>query len=405
MKLSDAWLNLLDIEGSEKFNNKQVYSMLADFGVFKETPKLKLCVKIALENGLWNLVVSKPSNIQILDLKLKLQNEGFSYEVIDDIIGSFYEGEYNNAESRSHSSISEQITTCGLDLKIPKQILGRNVIKYHSNNTNGLNHLLYYIPDLNKDNNITIQSLDCSLKTIQEISLLNKDFFLSYRTSIDKVICLEFDITNNYGTTTSLNPNAILLHFAAFVISKEGRISSKTYITSIKKNEKYEIAKGAREINNSLPIEDIAAIIIYPENGDIDINSDYSMCSDKEFKKFNGKIEIEPFTKKCNDINIKLSNIQIWGNKSQCSIAFEVRGNTTANKGWRIGKQLRIAWFNKENRLIEKSDLFIGKTGWVGSRGGLHETWMNHSSVSLLYFKYIDLINIEEVSKVIISDL
>jgi hypothetical protein len=264
--------------------------------------------------------------------------------------------------------------------------------------------LLYYVPDLNKENNITIHSLDCSLKTIQEISLLNKDFF-SYGTSNNKVICLEFDITNNYDTRTFSNPQDVLLRFVAFVISKEGRISSKTYITSIKKNEKYEIAKGAREINNSLSIEDIAAIIISPENGDLDINSDYSICSDKEFKKFNGKIEIEPFTQKYNDINIKLSNIQIWGNKSKCSIAFEVTGNTTTNKGWQIGKQLRIAWFNKENRLIEKSNLFIGKTGYIGSRGGLHDTWMNYSSVSLLYFKYIDLINIEDVSKVIISDI
>lgn len=73
MNLSDAWISILDLEGSEYFNHNQVYSILADLEVFKETPKIKLVVKIALKNGLWNLINSQPSEIQVLDLRLKLQ--------------------------------------------------------------------------------------------------------------------------------------------------------------------------------------------------------------------------------------------------------------------------------------------------------------------------------------------
>lgn len=407
MILSDAWLNILDLEGSEKLNHNQVYSILADLGVFKETPKIRLVAKIALENGLWNLITSQPSEIQVLDLRLRLQNEGFANDVIDTIICSFYTipDRQKKQESISINTIDseEQSNTCS-DCDVLKNIFGKDVIKYHSNNSNELNKLIYHVPALNQYNDITIHTLNCSVKTIQELrQLSNSGMYFSLYGSNEQVICLEYDITNNFGTKLSNSPEDV--RFVTFVISKDGRINSKTYMTSIKKTDKYAISKGACEIKNSLPHEEIAAIIVIPENGDLDINSDYSHKSDIEFKKFRGFIEVEPFNKKFDDIDIVISNIQVWGSKKRCSISFETTGKTLIGKGWKIGKQLTIAWFNRENRLIETSNLFIGKTGFVGSRGGLHDTWMNNGCINLLFFKYIELgINIEDVSKILISD-
>lgn len=408
MNLSDALLNILDIEGSDKFNHNQIYSILADMGVFKETPKIRLIVKIALENGLWGLITTQPSEIQVLDFKLRLQNEGFANDVIDTIIGSFYtisDSQTNeNVVSRTSIDYEELGKVCN-DCDVLKKILGKDVIRYHSNDSEGLNNLLYHVPALNQYNDITIHTLNCSVKTEQELrELSHRDIYFSLYGSNEQVICLEYDITNNFRTNILSNaPEHI--RFVAFVICKDGRINSKTYITSINKTDKYAISKGVCEIKNSLPHEEIAAIIVIPENGDIDINSDYSHKSDIEFTKFRGAIEVEPFYKRFNDIDIDISNIQVWGSRKRCSICFETTGRTTIGKGWKIGKQLTIAWFNRDNRLIETSRLFVGKTGFVGSRGGLHDTWMSSGCVNLLFFKYIELgIDIEDVSKILISD-
>lgn len=409
MNLSDAWINILDLEGSEQFNQNQVYSILADLEVFKETPKIKLVVKIALENGLWNLINSQPSEIQVLDLRLKLQNEGFANDVIDTIIDSFYTIADTQKDQQNNSSNTidcEKQSNIRNNCDVLKKIFGKDVKKYHPNDSTDFNNLLYHVPALNQDNDITIHTLNCSIKTNQEIRELSRgSIYFPLYGSNEQVICLEYDISNNFETNKSSN-SPETLRFVAFVISRDSRIHSKTYITSIKKTDKYAISKGACKINNSLPFEEIAAIIIIPENGDLDINSDYSHQSDIEFKRFCRKIEVESFNNKgFNDIDIHISNIQVWGSKNRCSIGFEATGETSFKTGWKIGKQLTIAWFNRDNRLIETSKIFIGKTGYVGPRGGLHDTWMYKGCINLLFFKYIELsVDIENVSKILISD-
>ena len=142
--------------------------------------------------------------------------------------------------------------------------------------------------------------------------------------------------------------------------------------------------------------------MVIPENGDVDIDTEFSRQSDSDFKKFCGIIEIEQFY---GGFDILISNIQVWGSKKRCSICFEVTGETPYRTGWKIGKQLTIAWFNRDNRLIETSKIFIGKTGHVGPRGGLYDTWMSKGSINVLYFKLINLgIDFENVSKIVISD-
>ena len=205
MILSDAWLNILDLEGPEKLNHNQVYSILADLGVFKETPKIRLVVKIALENGLWGLITSQPSEIQVLDLKLKLQNEGFANDVIDIIIGSFYntisESQANEDKVSSNTIDSEGLNKICNGCDVLKKIFGQDVIKYHPDDNKGLNNLLYHVPALNQYNDITIHTLNCSVKTIRELrQLSNSGMYFSLCGRNEQVICLEYDITNNFGT-------------------------------------------------------------------------------------------------------------------------------------------------------------------------------------------------------------
>jgi hypothetical protein len=411
MILSDAWLHLLDLDDTERINNNQIFSMLADLGVFAKNPKIRLVIKSALEFGLWKLIKSQPTEIQVLDLRLRLQNEGFANDVIDSVISSFYkitENVSNVVEFTNDKNESQQTRITYDGCNFLKTIFGKQVSKYDLNNCDELNKLIYHIPDLNQDNNITIHKLICSYKTRKQISDLSNDWMSrlcpSFYDDEKQRFCLEYDITNNIERKdNTIFPERVT--FYALVVNKTGRICSKEYITSIKKNEKYAIAKGFCEIDNSVPLKEIGGIIVIPENGDLDLERTNSNGSNLEFEEFRGEIDVEPWTNKYSSIDIKISNIKVWGKQKNSSISFEVTGNTKHCSGWQIGKELTIAWINHNGRLVETTNLFIGKKGSIGPRGGLYDTRTMPGSIKSLYFRYIKLsVDIEEVSKIIISE-
>lgn len=90
LKLKQGWHKLFELEGYQKMTSDQIVSILSDFGVFREMPHLKLCVKMALEYGALELInTCKLSDLRLHRLKLKLQNDGFSENVLKDFYDSF----------------------------------------------------------------------------------------------------------------------------------------------------------------------------------------------------------------------------------------------------------------------------------------------------------------------------
>lgn len=79
MTLFEALTEIIKMKNVDLLVPKQVYSIISDYGVFKETPKLQTILKVALQNGLWDIVKSPfSSSSKIEALQNKLVFHGFS---------------------------------------------------------------------------------------------------------------------------------------------------------------------------------------------------------------------------------------------------------------------------------------------------------------------------------------
>lgn len=90
MELADAWLKILGMENCDRFNSNQIHSILADLGVFKTNPRVRLVLKTALTYGLWDIIINyRESGNKVDILRLKLQNDGYSETIVYEILRSF----------------------------------------------------------------------------------------------------------------------------------------------------------------------------------------------------------------------------------------------------------------------------------------------------------------------------
>lgn len=97
MTLAEAWIRIKLMDGAKDFAPRKVFSILADLGVFQINPRIRLVLKAALNHDLWHLMFnSNMSDSDILSLKSKLEYDGFSKAIINDIIFSFYKDSFTN---------------------------------------------------------------------------------------------------------------------------------------------------------------------------------------------------------------------------------------------------------------------------------------------------------------------
>lgn len=100
MKLEDAWHTIMEMENSERFKPNKILSILADLGVFKTNPRIKLVLTAALYHNVWELICKASiSNSDIVSLKAKLDYDGFSAWAINSIIESFWHDTHGTQES------------------------------------------------------------------------------------------------------------------------------------------------------------------------------------------------------------------------------------------------------------------------------------------------------------------
>ena len=117
MNLSDAISKILKLNNYENLSNSQIYSILSDYGVFKDYPNLRLVVKSALEYDLWQLLIYNKQEKKDI-MKFKLINDGFTINVIQIILDS-------------------------LQLNINNKLSSDNEIKL-DNNKNSIDNKIYY---------------------------------------------------------------------------------------------------------------------------------------------------------------------------------------------------------------------------------------------------------------------
>lgn len=429
MTLQEAWYKLLDLDNFNKLSPSQVFSILSDFGVFTVYPKLKIAIKTALNYGLWNIVIKTDNAHQISILRSKLENDGFADNVIDDIIASFIR--VNNkptiigSENLTNIQNSEKLDSLenekyNLPFHIKKGI-DENITTFASNSNDEikeLNKRLYIVPEWNDENGIIINELSISDKKIVRNSYLSS--FGSWMTNagIDdgkKRYCLSYDITGNPNRPQTNSILPIMVKFYTIIVSTSGRIHSKKWVTSINLKDKYAISSGEYELEIDIPFEQIDSIVLMPENGDLDLadvdyNSGRSILDKspvrdfKNYKSLHCPITFEPAGNVYTLLDIQLSDFKAWGSGNSMSIAFLVKGSARYQSGYRLGNSYIIAIFNHLGKLVDTLHVFIGKTGYVGPRGGLHDTYMNGGLIKTMYLMYYDIkVNAAEISKIIIS--
>ena len=86
MTLSEALNKLLEIDNYENLSNSQIYSILSDYGVFKENPKYRLIIKSALEYNFWSLFIESNNCNDFNLLKIRLINDGYDSNSITEIL-------------------------------------------------------------------------------------------------------------------------------------------------------------------------------------------------------------------------------------------------------------------------------------------------------------------------------
>lgn len=427
MTLQEAWYNIIGMNSSERMSSSQIFSILCDYGVFTSFPKLRIAVKTALNYGLWDLVSSKNTNVQISQLRSKLENDGFANSVIDSIILSFATNE-PKATSKDESSegycYDDPYATPSpnADLALPfkiKKAIDDNITELPLNGKDeiiALNRKLFIVPEWNHDNKVVINELNISDKEITNSDPLFLSTYLSLGIHNDKQrYCLSYDITSDINRPQMNNLFSSVIKFFIFVIARGGRVHSKNWVTSINLKDRYAISTGDYELALDLPQEEIEALVIVPENGDLDMpnvdpNYRVSILDTKisrsigDFQLINCPIIYETISNIYSRLDIELSDFKVWGFDHSISLSFLIKGRANSQSGYSIGNNYIVAIFNQNNKLVDTQHIFIGKTGYIGPRGGLHDTFMSGGKICSEYLMYFDIkINTTEIGKIIIS--
>lgn len=427
MTLQEAWYNIIGMDNSERMSSSQIFSILCDYGVFVTFPKLRIAVKTALNYGLWDLVSSKNTNAQISQLRFKLENDGFADSVIDSIILSFTnneteaiskkeasEGYYRNDSNATPSKFTES----ALPFRIEKAI-DVNITELPTTDKDEiieLNKKLFIVPEWDLENKVVINELNISDKEIiNSDPLLSSAYSLLGRRNDPKRYCLSFDITSDINRHQTNNIFSSIVRFFIFVIARGGRIHSKNWVTSINLKDKYAISSGDYELALDLPVKEIDALVLVPETGDLDIpnvdpNYRVSILDKRiarryrDFKLITCPIIYETISNIYSRLDIELSDFKVWGFDHSMSLSFLIKGHANSQSGYSLGNNYIVAIFNQNNKLVDTLHIFIGKTGYIGPRGGLHDTFMSGGEIHSEYFMYFDIkINTAEIGKIIIS--
>lgn len=398
MTLEDALLEILVMNNAETFTSSQVYSILSDLGVFKSNPKLKIVLKIALEYGLWNMIVAKADSYKVDILKTKLENDGFTDSIIAEILAPL-------RPARKKDSATVQVKPIESTNQIHQKIAVQSPLQFSFTVKRGIDCGI--VPVNSKTNRIIYEQ--CSKLFIAP------DWNQSTRIIVNE---LKFDTLNSISYKITCDPNVptsyAKVHIALLIETVDGYLFSKNRILDMDVSEKYAMRTGNCTLNLQLPLAKVDKIIFLPEAGDFDlpyINQIYSISKKGDlvsntfdkFKNLNCKIVLEPLPFSL--LNLRFSNFRIWGNNTFIYLTFDAIGkNNDWRKGFFLGDNYLFAFFSDNDELVMTHKLFFGKQGTIGPRGGLHDTYMSCGNIQFVFMKYWELpIDSSRIKKIIIT--
>lgn len=421
--------------GEEVFNSKQFYNIINDLSkVFRIYPQYKYIVRGLIEWRIINInkLKSLTENQLLNEVDRFSQKTGFNKDIVLDIFIALANGLGNEYKLKNNKySQKERITKVQNETTVVDTISSTGKCTYdHSNTINwtflhesiskgldlgnvkiktsdsiiiqNLKDKIYFIPTWHNYASLKIENIDLDVEEAANESYYSPKLYSTVVLSRGKdhdISCLKI----SYKVLGSDNTGSHILACTKYdietiIFNTDGQPILKAPLTRIDTSKKYAIEQGEIKINTI--INNIGAILIVPMFGDID-NYSRSVCS-KNFEKYNGEITIE--IPKSSDLI--LNKPLIYGHKFTCSILMSIDGKVDFNKGFKIGNSYIIAFFNANNSLIESKNIFIGKSGYVGPRGGLYDTTRGSGKVKYIYFDIIDQLSCEfsNVAKIIITE-
>lgn len=397
MTLQEAWYKILELDNFNELSPSQIFSILSDFGVFVVSPKLRIAIKTALNYGLWDLITESADNCKVSILKSKLENDGFTDSVINEITGFFRD---SKSDKTNDNNLNQTVESERKSVKkalfshdkiidsIRRLAVGVTPLSLGSTSENNeLNKKIIIIPSWNDVYNITfieLQFTDEKGKTFIDCFDWEKRFWLKYSISFQR---------NNFRP---LNKYSLFDSFDIFIIiiCNGGRIHSKNRVSSICIKDKFAISKGIFALDLDIPISEIENILLVPEieesiyfppksNNEPPIEIS-SVGKSSKYGPLNCKIDFN-LANNSNKSNVELLGFSVWGYEKSVAIAFIVRNYNNSISKLNSESRYSVGFFNQQNRLIDSVWFFVDKTGFI-------------------YFKYFDLeIEVETIDKIIIS--
>lgn len=399
MTLQEAWYKIIGIDNSERMSSSQIFSILCDYGVFTTFPKLRIAVKTSLNYGLWDLVYSKNTNVQISQLRSKLENDGFANGVIDDIIESINFNSIKRPDSKIPGSKPYRNNFADDFNQRDKQTISPLSIKLVNSCDEGitalsskdgsynyeLNTKIVIVPSLNSNYSIVFNQLQFSDEKEDEFLSCfewEKRYWLKYNISFINQNNRQFQLCD-------------CIDICIFVLCNGGRVHSKRRITSLSIKDKYATSSGIFALDLDLPLTEIESIIIMPElEGSTYFPPQTSTTppltismEDNVLKFIPIKCAIEYDTTSLSGLgkDMELLDMSIWGYNTTLSVSCFVNEINNQMRKFFSDVRLTLALFDEKGTLLEAPWFFIEKSGF-------------------LYFNYFELgINIDSIKKIVIS--
>lgn len=278
MTFSEAWEKIKKLQGADAFAASQVYSILCDFGVFKASPKLQIIAKIALQNGLWDIVKSPSfSLIEIEKLRNKLNFYGFSDKYIQLLLSEC--GFHYGSNEEYHTSSNN-----GGDNTIPQrkdngQSEAAKAKGNHLTSSSSISDIENYLNSVLEIDFDSFKRHDLTLQRIERVKWAAHHS--DYKKFSGPIFSYEIVGEKQFE-------GALTLH----LYDLNGFLRSIEYINDIKSSDIYSIINESKLISIRLSPKEISRIVLRVELGSF--LSDWGNAFYKELGpiiRFNGFVE------------------------------------------------------------------------------------------------------------------
>lgn len=333
MTLAEAFVKIKILDGVNKFTPKQVYSAIADLGVFKDNPRLQIIAKVALQNGLWDIVKTETVKFSDIEtLRNKLDFYGFSDNYVQRLFGECGFGNKIEVTSKDCEQLSPSSAAGRQKLDWPKPTSSVNPLTESSSDI--------VVEDyLNSVLEINYESFQKYGLTLQQIAKIKWEKNVSKYPHYYGAL-ISYEVTGN-----STFSGAICLH----LYDTNGYIRSVDLINQMAIRNQYSIINESKLVALCLQPYEISKIVLCVDSGDFTDKRNAFYKEVGPIVKYNGLVINEVDWLKIND-----NQILYAPSRSTNNISFFIHGSMIKRPSGYGIKSIYAIVFDREGRIRQK---------------------------------------------------